>query len=282
MKIENQFNKQREQLDETLLLLEAEKVRVGLNSDVAKKIQEQIDKIKELRGELDKSEKDQKDRTSGSGNSIEAYMKRLEDQLKDTDGMIVSLAQSIESELGSAMSNAITGVIDGTKTAEEAFTEMFANIGKAFIDMATEMIARALILQALGIFTGGNNVQAPSRFAEGGYVTGPTNALVGEGGSDEYVVPSSKMDGAMQRWNQGMRGDAVVSGAEPTGGAGGISGADSPTNIVVEGGVLNFNDSQYIRQDQIPSIVKQASSAGEARALRKLQMSPSARKRIGI
>ena len=32
------------------------------------------------------------------------------------------------------MSNAISGIIDGTQTAEEAFATMFKNIGKAFID----------------------------------------------------------------------------------------------------------------------------------------------------
>ena len=36
--------------------------------------------------------------------------------------------------------------------------------------------------------------------AEGGYVTGPTNAIVGEGGEPEYVIPASKLDGAMQRY----------------------------------------------------------------------------------
>ena len=32
---------------------------------------------------------------------------------------------------------------------------MFANIGRAFIDMATQMIAKALVMKALGILTGG-------------------------------------------------------------------------------------------------------------------------------
>ena len=32
---------------------------------------------------------------------------------------------------------------------------MFKNIGKAFIDMATQMIAKALVMKALGILTGG-------------------------------------------------------------------------------------------------------------------------------
>ena len=78
-------------------------------------------------------------------------MKRLEAELKDTEGMIVSLAQTIEGELGRAMSSAITGLIDGTTTVEEAMSTMFKNIGQAFIDMATQMIAKALVMKALGI-----------------------------------------------------------------------------------------------------------------------------------
>ena len=78
-------------------------------------------------------------------------MDRLKEELGDTEGMIVSLAQTIEGEMASAMSNAITNVITGTGTVQEAMSTMFANIGKAFIDMATQMIAKALILKALGI-----------------------------------------------------------------------------------------------------------------------------------
>jgi hypothetical protein len=69
--------------------------------------------------------------------------------------MIVSLAGTVEGEIGGAMSNAISGVISGTQTAQEAFSQMFQNIGKAFIDMATQMIAKALIMKALGILAGG-------------------------------------------------------------------------------------------------------------------------------
>ena len=65
------------------------------------------------------------------------------------------------------MSSAITGLLDGTKTAEEAFADMFANIGKAFIDMATQIIAKQLVLialqstlKALGLSFGGGGASA--------------------------------------------------------------------------------------------------------------------------
>jgi hypothetical protein len=120
-------------------------------------------------------------------------------------------------------------------------------------------------------------------FASGGFVTGPTQAVIGEGGTSEYVIPANKMPSAMARWNAGARGEAVVNGADPTGGSeGGGALGGAPTQISISGGILQFNDSNYIRQDQVPAIVNQASQAGEQRALRKLQMSPATRRRVGV
>ena len=123
----------------------------------------------------------------------------------------------------------------------------------------------------------------PKLYAEGGFVTGPTNAIVGEGGSNEYLIPEHKMGSALQRWNAGARGDSVVDGANGAGQGGAAMAAEDPaTQININGGVMQFNDTNYIRQDQIPSIISQAGKQGEARALRKLQMSSSARRRVGL
>ena len=156
--IDKQVQKQIEQLDLMQGVLTAELARVDANSEVAKSLQEQIDKIKQLKGEVSSTGENTKQRVAegdqGAG-KIQSYMDQLQTELADTEGMIVSLAQTVEGEIGSAMSNAITGLIDGTKTAQEAFADMFKNIGKAFIDMATQMIAKALVMKALGILTGG-------------------------------------------------------------------------------------------------------------------------------
>ena len=85
---------------------------------------------------------------------VSGYMKQLQSELMDTEGMIVSLAQTVETEFASAMSTALIGLLDGTAKAEEAFANMFKNIGKAFIDMAMQMIAKLLILKALQMITG--------------------------------------------------------------------------------------------------------------------------------
>jgi len=140
---------------------------------------------------------------------LQKYMTDLEKSLNDTEGKVVQLAQTIESELSTAMSSAITGIITGTTTVEEAFSQMFLNIGKAFIDMATQMLAQQLILSILkgviggagggggglpgfemegtlageGVFSGAG----PYKFANGGYPPVGQASLVGENGPELFV-----------------------------------------------------------------------------------------------
>jgi hypothetical protein len=121
----------------------------------------------------------------------------------------------------------------------------------------------------------------PLLLADGGFATGPTPAIIGEGGANEYVIPENKMGSAMARWSAGARGDSVINGADPTGG-GGTTVATAPPQVNITGGILNFNDSHYIRADQVPSIINQASKAGEQRAMTRLKNSPSSRRKIGL
>jgi hypothetical protein len=141
---------------------------------------------------------------------------RWKSELADTRGEIASLAQTIQSELGSTLSTAISGVISGTATIGEAFGQMFANIGKAFLDMATQMIAKALIMKVLGIFMGGGSSSGAQSVANlnagaaeygtgasftmsdfggfraaGGPVSARTPYIVGERGPELFVPGSS-------------------------------------------------------------------------------------------
>jgi SLT domain-containing protein len=48
------------------------------------------------------------------------------------------------------------------------------------------------------------------QFANGGIVTKPTLAMVGEGGEPEYIIPQSKMAAAAANYLGGARGDSVI------------------------------------------------------------------------
>lgn len=77
--------------------------------------------------------------------------------------------------------------------------------------------------------------------AEGGYITRPTLAMVGEGRDSEYVIPEGKMAAAAQRYMAGQRGTSVLQAGgiirqSATGGAGAGSGG-----LVVNPGQASIN-----------------------------------------
>ena len=102
-------------------------------------------------------------------------------------------------------------------------------------------------------------------YADGGYVTGPQQAIVGEGGEPEYIIPASKMDGAMQRYSAGMRGSSMIP-----------SSADVTVNY--SGSTVDMGGTSYINKGDVTGIVSQAVN----QTLTKLQRSSKARLTAGL
>jgi hypothetical protein len=72
-------------------------------------------------------------------------------------------------------------------------------------------------------------------FAEGGIVTKPTLALVGEGGQPEYIIPESKMAATAANYLAGQRGAGIMEGSP-----------GSPTINITTGPVVEFNGERYV------------------------------------
>ena len=238
---------------------------------------------------------------------IQSYITQTQKWLNDTQGMIVSLAQSVETSISGAMAGAVEALVTGAKTVQDVLSEMFAQIGRAFLNMAAEIIAKQLvmitlqtILKALGAVSGGgggssmdlsgtetfnvpvSQMPAGMQFAEGGYVTKPTNALIGEGGEPEYVIPASKMSGAMSRYSSGKRGSSVINGAATTGG-GSAAGGGSQV-IRFESTVIN--NVEYVTRSQAEAMsrqaAKQGAAGGYAKTMGGLRNSRATRARVGM
>ena len=85
----------------------------------------------------------------------------------------------------------------------------------------------------------------------------------------------------MSRWNSGKRGSEVIpaDGGEAGAGGGGV-------NLNMSFQTTKFMDREWVDREQLEASMAAAAAQGgkqgEARAMRKLQMSPSARRRIGI
>ena len=236
--------------------------------------------------------------------------------LDATEAKVLKLQQTyskysfIATEISNALSTSITGLITGTTTVAEAFSKMFENIGKAFIDMATQMLAQKLlftVINALMPSTAAQNFGMPNAafiptggykfasggylssgfqaFADGGMATRPTLGLVGEGGQPEYIIPAGKMRESMRRYASGTRGSAVIPAGNNTSSPA-AAGAPVATPIDVRYSVSRINSVDYVTADQFQQGLQQAAAQGAARgeqsALRRLQQSRATRNRLGL
>ena len=142
---------------------------------------------------------------------VKNYIKTAQDYINNTKERVSEMLNTVDQALAAS----INGILTGTMTAQEAFHSFFKSVGQAFLKMAAQMIAKLIIIKllktAIGLFGGGggeaaepavqtdsfagvpndvlDSVLQPAPFAKGGIVTQPTNALIGEGGMNEAVVP---------------------------------------------------------------------------------------------
>lgn len=241
----------------------------------------------------------------------DAAQRRLEAdpffQMKQQLEELVTLENQVAlgaTAIGSAFANSFRSLIDGSKSGKEALADMMSSIGEHFMDMAAQIIAQQLtmilygtIMKALGIpmlgAVGGGGPSAPKPFfeartpglAEGGFVDRPINALIGEGGEPEYVIPESKMRESMARYSRGSRGASVI---PESGGSGSEEGGGTAVAapIDVRYTVERINNVDYVTSDQfqrgLQSAATQGAKQGEQNTLKRLQMSGSTRKRLGL
>ena len=219
------------------------------------------------------------------------FLKQVQkrDQLQEN----LDLWKQIKDTIAGGLTNAITGLIEGTKTLGQALAGILKQIGQILMQQA--------LTSWIGGMNFGGKAPAPANlpipkgaegaywsgglktFASGGMATRPTLGLVGEAGEDEYIIPASKMAQSMQRYSSGARGEAVIPG---TGSSHVGSGGGASTTVNYSGPVLNFNSEEFVPKSAVGQIIATATSqgakAGESRTLRTLQNSRSSRSRIGL
>lgn len=207
----------------------------------------------------------------------------------------------IADEAATAMSSAVQSIITGTGSVQEAFSNMFANIGKAFIDMATQMMAQKafmFILQALNPGGGLGSVNAGAEtsnlfgnlignfgggsfggfMANGGPVSANTPYIVGERGP-ELMIPSSQ--GRIVS-NENLRSEMDRSTATRS-----AMSRNSPAGAIdVRYSVERINSVDYVTagefQQGMAQAAKQGAIQGEQRAMRTLKNSASTRRSVGF
>lgn len=264
------------------------------------------------------------------------------DMLSNYENFIVSMSQTIETSLSTAISSAVTNMVTGAQSIRQTLSQMFAEIGKAFIDMAAQIISKQLvmitlqsILKALGggggfsfsgagpvngasvfnsgqaafnpsAFTGGfsfanggimtsNGIVPLKRYAQGGVAKSPQVALFGERGPEAYVplpdgrnipVKVQQRTEALNRYRPMGANGTVTGDGEMSAAGGAMPGQPTGSAIDVRYTVERINNVEYVTAEQFQQGMRQAAvegaRQGERQTLRRLQQSPSTRRRIGV
>jgi len=251
---------------------------------------------------------------SAENSPLNKFIKQSVESLNNLEQHAVQVAQGIGSAIGNSLVSGMQNLITGAQSVKEVFADMLKSIADVLAKQAAQMIATYIaigiarafagmggegadpnsaavgdVLQQGGFTTGNMADQASAgtfTFAEGGYVSGPTRALVGEGGQGEYIIPENRMRESMARYSRGARGSAVIPEAGGTGTSGEGGGTAVAAPIDVRYTVERINSVDYVTADQFQRGMQQAASQGakqgEQQTLKRLQMSGSTRKRLGM
>ena len=203
--------------------------------------------------------------------------------------------EGLANSIAGSMTGAFKSVIDGSKSAEEAFTDMLMSMLDALLNYAMQAIAQYIAIGIARMFAGmggggGANagpggytipnsaVPATSGikfFADGGRP--PTNmpSIVGEEGPELWIP-----DSAGTIYNQDQMREAMLSYQETPK----PSAVNEPINVNVE--TTSINGMEFITPEQFKKGVDEAAmkggKMGEARAMNRLRQSRSTRQKVGI
>jgi len=195
--------------------------------------------------------------------------------------------------MSQGISDMVQGIADTFKSITDAITAPFKaafDTMRGIINQILNGIGRAVsgVVQAINnVIAGANGALAnlglpqipylPSpqipQFAEGGVVTGPTLAMVGEGGEPEYIVPQSKAGKFAANWMAGVRGPAAI----PRFAEGGVVVPSASVSIQT-GPVTQMNGTNYVTTQDLSRAVQ----AGVNQTLSLIAGDGSVRRQLGM
>lgn len=227
---------------------------------------------------------------------------------------ILEKVQPVADAVAAGLVNIFRSIADGSMSAKEAFANMLMAVADALAQQATKMIATYIAIGLARVFAGisggkgetppttlpgsavqggsmgGLNIQGIDQginfttAAAGTYVSGPTHALIGEGGQPEYVIPASKMTEAMGRYARGARGSAVIPEGDGASTEGEMSGGSGVVDVRYS--VERINNVDYVTAAEFERGMAQAAKRGAEMGRRNvysdLVNKRSVRSRVGV
>ena len=304
-----------------LRVIVAQAINTDHHAEAQEALNDALEREKEIREEGEKAKGEVKGKKTPAEN-IEAEMKRIQgalNDLVDPSNQVIAAANAIGDAFSESFKGLITGSMSAQEALRNLFARTADHFADMAAQMIAHTIRMKILGIALNFFGSAAGSAAQGSFAgvpnstldsvlpstssladaaastpitplrlnaEGSYVSGPTATLVGEGGQGEYIIPESKMRESMARYSRGARGSSVIpeTGASGTSGEGGGVAVAAPIDVRYT--VERINSVDYVTADQFQQGIRQAADQGakqgEQQTLKRLQMSSSTRKRLGM
>ena len=261
-----------------------------------------------------------------SGNVVQAQALAEQTQALELATTKARALEGAYNDIGSAMASTLTdgvaGLVAGTTTAEQVFSDFLKNIGQALMKAAQQMIAQYLAIAAAKAIAGllgggssgitGGSTYGGAAFGSGfnpgtstafggmsipGFAAGGTPpvgkpSLVGEKGPELFVprtagtiVPADATAAAMARYQrQGSGSGAGGSGSDAMG-----AGEATPV-LSMSFETTRFMDRDWVDKDQLQAAMAATerraatagAKAGAAQVTSRLQQSPNYRRQVGL
>jgi methyl-accepting chemotaxis protein len=244
-----------------------------------------------------------RDKIGDAFNSIGKFFKQLPagfksffiDPLVEGFKLLIGL---INSTFIQPVQQAFTTLIDSIKTIFSSVVNIITSPFKAAFETVRGIVNQILnsigsairsVVNAInGVIRGANQALAAAKlpgipllpqpnipqFAEGGVVSGPTLAMVGEGGEPEYIVPQSKATKFANNWLSGVRGAAAI----PKFAEGGMVVPGSAQVSIQTGPVTQMDGTNFVTTQDLSSAV----AAGVNQTLNLLRNDMNTRRTVGL
>ena len=185
----------------------------------------------------------------------------LSDTFRSVTEAITAPFESAFQTVRGIVNNILNGIGNAIRGVVQAINKMIAGANK---------IASKLKLPQIPLLPQPNIPQ----FAEGGVVSGPTLAMVGEGGEPEYIVPQSKASGFAANWMAGQRGAAAI----PRFAEGGMVVPGNAQVSIQTGPVTQMNGQNYVTTQDLSRAVQ----AGVQQTLNMMRNDRGTRRAVGL
>lgn len=211
-----------------------------------------------------------------AGVALYAFRDQIGQAFQAIGTYLTQAAQGFKLVFIDPVANALKAMVDGIKSLFSGLAQALAapftaaaNMIKGVVNGIIGGIERGIngAISALNNLIAGANralsaLKMPSipqiptvslpRFAEGGVVSGPTVAMVGEGGEPEYIVPQSKATGFAANWMAGRRGAAAI----PRFAEGGVVMPSTAQVSIQTGPVTQMDGTNYVTTQDLSQAVQ--------------------------